>query len=335
MKKIMFLLMFLMMANVSYAYVDMDSNHWAYGDIVELKNLNIVSGYPDDTFRADSYITGEELITIFINGANDKIKNQLVNWPEDYMKMAKDNGLELTSEIITKKTLLELSNKVKKIKEIEVNGITFTNILNSASEFINERELVDLTTKVTRADACNLVNRLLKMSKTRLPIELTGINHNNNDIKTVINSIEIVDFNSYEGEYKEIIDQIKEGGHPYLDFRKKLAEGNYLMIVDFDTVNDSQYEVPTSYSYLTFKFAKQDITVIDAFDIDEVKLQVLDKPYSGVFVKSNNKYNTIAFYILNDKPQEVEISRDVNTLYDAHTNKYVNVNLLNSATIKF
>jgi len=335
MKKVVFLLMFLLMPNVSHGYVDVDSNHWAYKDILELKNSNIVSGYPDDTFRADNYITGEELITIFLNGANDKIKNQLVDWPEDYINVARDNGVEVTSEFITKKNLLDLSNKVKNLKDIEVNGATFTNRLNSASEFINERDLSNLTNNVTRADVCNLVNRLLKMSRTSLPIELIGLNHNNTDIKTVINDIEIVDFNSYEGEYIEIINQIKKGGHPYLDFRKKLAEGNYLMIVDFDTINNSEYEVPTGYNYLNFKFSKQNIKVIDAFDIDEIKLQVLDESYNGVFVKSNNKYNTIAFYILNDKPQETEVSRDLNTLYDAHTNKYVNVNLLNSAIINF
>jgi len=91
MKKVVFLLMFLLMPNVSHGYVDVDSNHWAYKDILELKNSNIVSGYPDDTFRADNYITGEELITIFLNGANDKIKNQLVDWPEDYINVARDS----------------------------------------------------------------------------------------------------------------------------------------------------------------------------------------------------------------------------------------------------
>lgn len=335
MKKIIFLLMFLMISNISSAYADVDSNHWAYKDILELKKLNIVSGYPDDTFRADNYITGEELITIFLNGANEQIKEELANWPADYLKVARDNGLEVTSEFITKRMLLELSNKVKNLKEIDVNGIKFANNLNSAKEFVNERDLIDLTSKVTRADVCSLVNQLVQISKTSFPLELVGLNHNNTDIKTIINAVEVVEFNSYAGKYKEIVEQIKEGGHPYLDFRKKLAENNYLMIVDFDTVNNSEFEVPTSYSYLDLKFLKKNITIIDSFDVDEVKLQVLNKAYSGVFVKSNSKYNTVAFYILNGIPEEVEISRDINTLYDAHTNEYVNVNRMNSVIINF
>jgi hypothetical protein len=78
---------------------------------------------------------------------------------------------------------------------------------------------------------------------------------------------------------------------------------------------------------------QKDISVIDSFDIDEVNIQILNKPYNGVFVK--DRYNTIAVYIINKVPQNVEISRDINTLYNKHTNEYVNVNQLNSAIINF
>ena len=78
---------------------------------------------------------------------------------------------------------------------------------------------------------------------------------------------------------------------------------------------------------------KKDISVIDSFDIDEVNLQISNKPYNGVFVK--DRYTTTAFYIINKVPQNMEISRDINTLYNQHTNEYVNVNQLNSAVINF
>lgn len=331
MKKIVFIFICLLMPSLSWAYVDIDNQHWAYDDIVELKNRNIVSGYPDDTFRADNYISEEELITILFNVANAEISEYIINWPQDYINLAEGNGIGVMQNFATKKKIIEVSQKLKNLETINFNGTVFTNRLNELAGFLNERELTNLANNITRAEACVYINNLINMSKTKLPVALENQNDKQLDIKTIINSVEIAKFDSYDGIHKNIISKIKEGGHPYLDFRKKLAEDNYLLIIEFETINNSKYQVPTGYEYLRFDVAKEDISIIDAFDIDEVNLQIQNKAYDGIWVTDNHK--SVAFYILNKEPQTLKIYRDINTLYNPQTEAYINVNSVNSAII--
>lgn len=335
MRKMIFIFVCLFIPSLSHAYIDVDVNHFAYQEINELNNRGIVSGYLDGTFRADNYITEEELITILFNVADCEIGNIVMNWPQDYIKLASENDFEITSQFVTKKRLLEIAQKFKNIKNISFNGMNFENRLSDAESFVNERELVNLTNNVTRAEVCIFMNKLLNLSKTKFPLVLEVINDSDLNIKTVINSVDIVEFDSYSGKYKDVIDKIKSENHPYLEFRNKLAEGNYMLIVDFKTINNSCYQVPTGYDYLRWDFITEDVSIIDAFDIDEVKVQTLNLPYNGVFVEENSQYNTTAFYILDTMPKKANVSRDINTLYDKYTNEYVNANQLNSATINF
>ena len=38
---------------------------------------------------------------------NDQIGENLSNWPEDYIKVAQENSLDVTSKVITKQNLLD------------------------------------------------------------------------------------------------------------------------------------------------------------------------------------------------------------------------------------
>ena len=113
-----------------------------------------------------------------------------------------------------------------------------------------------------------------------------------------------------------------------IKYRKSFAEGNYILAIEFETVNNSYYQVPTSYESLNMEFNSDDIFVIDSFDLDEVKMQVQNLPYGGMWVEPNEKYKTTAFYILDEMPNEMLINRNVSTLYNSYTKEYVNVELL-------
>ncbi|MBQ7668163.1 MAG: S-layer homology domain-containing protein [Clostridia bacterium] len=67
MKKILILFVVLLF-NVSYAaFSDVPYDHWSYSAVNKMENLQILSGYPDGTFRPNNYITFAEFTSIFDN----------------------------------------------------------------------------------------------------------------------------------------------------------------------------------------------------------------------------------------------------------------------------
>lgn len=302
MKKIILIMVCLLLPNFSEAYTDVSEEYWAYEEIKVLTDNNIVSGYPDNKFMPDNYVTEEELVTIILRATNLNECKELKIWPDDYINLAKNNGIIATKDF--------------------VNGKRFLEIIN---EFCNFNSDINLEKRLTRANICNLVREIV----SNYPKEMNELlNKDNLAIETVIHSIEVNDFDTYDGKYKEVVELIKNDTHPYLKYRKSFAEGNYILAIEFETVNNSYYQVPTSYESLNMEFNSDDIFVIDSFDLDEVKMQVQNLPYGGMWVEPNEKYKTTAFYILDEMPNEMLINRNVSTLYNSYTKEYVNVELL-------
>lgn len=72
----------LFIGNVAIASTDVDSNHWAKSSIEEMQSRNIMSGYPDGSFKPDNYITREEVsktIYAFAKSVNPDTTNDLPN----------------------------------------------------------------------------------------------------------------------------------------------------------------------------------------------------------------------------------------------------------------
>lgn len=68
-------------------------NHWAKDYIEKSKQLGLLTGYPDGTFKPDSKITYDEAITIIVRMCEDESTiSELKLWPTDYINYAKENG---------------------------------------------------------------------------------------------------------------------------------------------------------------------------------------------------------------------------------------------------
>ena len=74
---IVLMLFIISMINCSYAYSDINNEHWAYEAINELTNKNILSGYPDGTFRPNSNITRAEFCSIIIRSTGSGVFEML------------------------------------------------------------------------------------------------------------------------------------------------------------------------------------------------------------------------------------------------------------------
>jgi len=65
---------------------DLRSNHWAYKHIMQLKDLGIVVGYPDGSYRPDADVTRAEFATIVIKALNLQDKGNF--YPVDYKDLS-------------------------------------------------------------------------------------------------------------------------------------------------------------------------------------------------------------------------------------------------------
>ncbi|MBP3283993.1 MAG: S-layer homology domain-containing protein [Clostridia bacterium] len=69
--------------------------HWARQYIEAAAKNNILSGYPDGTFRPDNLVTYSEGVTILLNmrGYKEEINKSTFSWPYNYLNKAKSVGL--------------------------------------------------------------------------------------------------------------------------------------------------------------------------------------------------------------------------------------------------
>lgn len=332
---VVLLIMFLFVPSFSNAYIDLDDKHFSYKDIIELKEKGVALGYPDNSFRPDSYITEEELITILLRGANLDVCKKFNNWPHDYIELGINNGIVVDDSLVTPEELVEFVEKVSVLPSINDLDSDFENKLKKKSYALGAVEITNQN--LTRAEACVYINRLIKadgkITIKELPEE-TEIYYNNNeelDIVTKIKSVEIFEYNAYDGKNTDIINQLKKGEHPYLKGRNKNAVDNYIIAIEFDTINNSKYGVWTSYKSLKF----DGLEVKDAFDTDEINKQLANCAYDATLVKPSQSHSVTAFYIVNDNPEGVVINRDITTLYNLQTHEYVDCYSFSKINIRF
>lgn len=75
-------------------FSDVDSSNAYVNEIAIAKQLGIVSGYPDNTFRPDEVISANELITLLVKGIGyGPIAEENGGYPTGYLKWAVDKKL--------------------------------------------------------------------------------------------------------------------------------------------------------------------------------------------------------------------------------------------------
>lgn len=335
MRKLLFLLIVLLFVpSFSNAYIDLDNNHFAYKDIIELKEKEIALGYPDDTFKPENYITEEELITILLRSANLEVCKDFNNWPYDYIELALNNGIVVDNSLVTTEEFIQFVAKISVLAKINNLDDSFDNKLNKKIYALSEINIG--SQNLTRAESCMYINKLIKADEKTTIKELpqeTEIYYTNNkelEISTIVKSVEVFEYDTYEGKYVDVINQIKSGEHPYLKGRNKNAKGKYIVAIEFNTINNSKYGTWTSYKSLKF----EKLEVKDAFDTDEINSQLSNCAYDATLIKPNQDYTVTAFYILDNKPEELVVNRDITTLYNLQTHEYVDAYSFSKINIK-
>lgn len=357
----------------SYGYSDINSGHWGYEAINVLSEKELLSGYPDGTFKPDNNMTRAEFITILMKiiVPNADVSNNTGYWADGSINLAKSKNIIFENEysefnpdkaITRREICLMIYRSLEELKDIN------TEKLSNKKEFLDvnrenkEEERISailshvgilkgypdgsarLDNFSSRAETCCFIDNFLKcrcillsvindqdkviyengiakVNILKLPSALKKW-ENADDIPyatTTIKNISLFPFNEPIAQYEDTFEKINNSDDRYLQYRKKLGENNFVIAVEFETTNNtSNSDLYAGVEFLHIYFPKEDISVIDVFDTDEINRQLQKNADVGQLVKSGESWNTSAFYIVNLLPkEEIRFDRTITDLYDA------------------
>ncbi len=179
--------MFKKMAHVAFAlaisatsvfaapvFNDLNENHWAYSQIMNLAQNNIVVGYPDETYKPDAEITRAEFASMVVKAL--KQENAEITETIDFSDVPQDNWaweniqravrFDLIEE--TDDNLFRPEDKVTKAEciEIVINSLKTEDMsLAAAKEILAEKYLdtenvsEDILIKIAKAEKLNLMTK--------------------------------------------------------------------------------------------------------------------------------------------------------------------------------
>lgn len=190
-KTICGIILVLLMANYSYAYSDIDNNHWAYNDINVLTEKGIISGYPDNSFKPENNITRAEFITILMKVLEPDADVSSITgyWAEGSIALAKAkdilrledyNEFNPDKSITRREICLMIYRSIKEFSNISIeninNKISFCDIDQSNEEEVKISLILshlgilsgypDKTVRFdsfsTRGELCAFINNFIK-----------------------------------------------------------------------------------------------------------------------------------------------------------------------------
>lgn len=154
------------------AFTDLDENHWAYSQIMNLAQNNVVVGYPDETYKPDAEITRAEFASMVVKAL--KQQDAEITETIDFTDVPQDNWawesvqravrFDLIEE--TEDNLFRPEDKVTKAEciEIVVNSLKTEDMtLEEAKEILSGKYLdsenvsEDVLVKIAKAEKLNLV----------------------------------------------------------------------------------------------------------------------------------------------------------------------------------
>lgn len=106
-------------------FSDVQSSQWFFEPVIQLYGMNIINGYPDNTFKPDGNVKADELIKMIIKALGFDIGNAEGYWAQNYIDKAGDIKLlegfdgEYQKEINRGQAALLISNAMTYLKEPE------------------------------------------------------------------------------------------------------------------------------------------------------------------------------------------------------------------------
>lgn len=180
-------------------------DHWAKNEIEELSNLNIVSGYPDGTFKPDKSVTRAEFTKLIVNAFNIKKNNEGAtfedvpkdSWYAEFVEAASscgliygDNNLFRPDDTITRQEASVILYRVIEYlgiaidKEGEADFRDYAKISDYAKEAVTNMSINNIIVgdngnfnpmnETTRAQAVVMMSRVLSIKDKKENTEVSN-----------------------------------------------------------------------------------------------------------------------------------------------------------------
>lgn len=307
------------------------SEHWAQGYIDYAIENKIVNMGDYAAFNPDEYITRLEICKMIINSF-ESTKNA-------YVSTLGTTFLDISSQNYEEQRIARILKEIGILSGYPDGTVGFdkTSTRAEISCFMNLVKEKINKLKYYRSDV-TYEDNIAKFNIRDKDILLRKYEFasDNEYCDTIITNIQMFEFDRInETKYKETFSKLFNSEHPYAKYRQNFGEGNYVIAIDFKTINNTEeYKVLTGYQFVNLFFQEEDIYIIDSFDIDEITEQLDSNVYIGANVSPAEIKDTSAFYVLNKFPHEkFLISRPLTTLYDANTLEQIDVSSFHSAII--
>ena len=121
------------------AYADLSAEHWAYGNIAAAVAEDIVSGYPDGTFRPEQPVQLEELLKLLVTALGYTPEGKPPVYPDDYIQIAGQLGLTenvdaAAGQALTRLQTIQIFNNAFAVEIAATNATMRETYLASARE---------------------------------------------------------------------------------------------------------------------------------------------------------------------------------------------------------
>lgn len=174
-------------------FTDIESSQWYFEPVIQLYGMNIIDGYPDNTFKPEGNVKTDELIKMIIKALGFDIQNSKDYWAQNYIDKAEEIGMlegfdaVYTKDINRGQAAVLISNAMTYLKEPEYNTeevYPFDLGMYTPVEYIQHIKkcfsagiingFEDFTFRyketLTRAQACTLVIKVMDKSKRDISV---------------------------------------------------------------------------------------------------------------------------------------------------------------------
>ena len=305
--------------------------HWAKGFANVLHSKQII----DDINNLDNNITRKEVMEMLVrSGKNSSIVYKTKN-SNKFLFYDIAGESRQTKNIITilweSKIVNGYADKTLRIN----NNLTRAEACTFICNFIANREKLD-NYSLKNTDIYYDYSRFINLEE--LPYELSKWQYADMDeylVTTTLHEINMFKFSEdYDGKYKDVFSEFYTVKHRYFEHRKKVGDNKYVIALEFETQNNSDYQTIAGCSQIIMLFPEEDIEILDSFDLEEIAMQRQDRSHLGVKLYPGEKTKTTAFFVVDKLPEKlIEISRFVDTMYDTENKMIVDVKSHNSLVI--
>lgn len=363
------LLIFQPLLYAETTFKDVKSTDWYYDSLQVLKNLQVVNGYSDGSFRSTTTLTKDQVIKMLVVAKNGLLTSNVSYWAQPYLDFAKQadwlTGLNITQPtlpISRYETCQLLVNSLPDSLDSALENAPYENFIKDYSLIPSSYQSAVLTAyrlgiiggypdgsfkgtnTLTRAEAVVMLHRYIDAKMRIVPLnkaDITILSTVFNAISPLSNYADLKNTLSFTGTQLLFTDETKQNKTLYqTQLPKNIASQlDHILIQTLDYMSDEYlshsttsagYMLYSGYSYNTFTLNVYDAT-------DNMQLQWLSTPESkSLSLTLNNLYladqspNTYLFNLLKSQCSALD---DDNAVYNFIYEQYIKSDLTIHTTV--